>query len=191
MKKNTIHILIAILIISNVILFVKNGNLQRQIENTNAEMNQLSGSIKNDMDTIYSNVDEMLKQKASLIESATTEMGEINVDDVTVPLIFTLTPKEVSESTVVSLDFDGELFPMEKNGTTFLATVNRDIFGDALPKIVIQEEGVKKITQDDRIGIRSIKESVFQHQCQALEANRATVTILLGEKEILLQTPRK
>src|SRR5699024_1815037 len=111
-KKNIVHILIAILIISNMISFSKINNLQRQIENTDAEMSDLRYSVKEKMDTIYSNVDEMLKQKVSLIVSATTEIGVINVDDITVPITFTLTPKEVSENTAVSLDFDGELFPM-------------------------------------------------------------------------------
>lgn len=161
MKKNIMHILIAILIISQGISILKINNLQRQIESTNIQMNDLSNRIRSDMDAIYSNIDEMLKQKVSLIESAATEIGVINVDEFTVPVTFTLTPKEVSEHTAVSLDFDGELFLMEKNGTTFAATVSRNIFGDALPKVVIDENGVKKTMQDDQIGIWSIKESVF------------------------------
>jgi hypothetical protein len=96
-------------------------------------MNYLSNSITSNIDTIYSNVDEMLKQKASLIESATTEIGILNVDELTVPVTFTLIPKEVSEHPAVSLDFNGELFPMEKNGTTFFATVSCNVFGNALP----------------------------------------------------------
>lgn len=110
-------------------------------------MNNLSNSIRSNMDAIYFNVDEMLKKKASLIESATTKIGMLNVDEFTVPVTFVLTPKEVSEHTAVSLDFDGELFPMEKNGTTFVATVSRNVFGDALPKIVIDKNGVKKTMQ--------------------------------------------
>lgn len=50
---------------------------------------------------------------------------------------------------------------MEKNGTTFFATVSRSIFGNALPKIVIDENGVKKTMQDNQIGILSIKDETF------------------------------
>lgn len=114
-----------------------------------------------DMNAVYSNVDDMLKKKVSLIESASTKIGAPNADDLTVPITFTLTPKEVSEHTAVSLDLNGELFPMEKNGTTFLVTIVRHVFGDALPKIVIDENGVKKTTQDNKIGAWSIMESVF------------------------------
>jgi hypothetical protein len=107
MKKNIMHILIVILIISQVASILKINNLQRQIKSTNIEMNNLSNRIRSD------------------------------------------------------LDFDGEMFLTEKNGTTFAATVSRSIFGDALPKIVIDENGVKKTMQDDQIGIWSIKERVF------------------------------
>ncbi|HWQ80533.1 MAG TPA: hypothetical protein VN381_17030 [Anaerovoracaceae bacterium] len=161
MKKNISHILIAILIVLQAASILKINNLQRQIESTNAEMNHFNNSIRSDMNAVYSNVDEMLNQKASLIESAATEIGTLNADDLTVPVTFTLTPKEVSEYTAVSLDFDGELFPMEKNGTTFFATVSRNVFDHALPKIVIDENGIKKIMQDDQVGIPSIKESIF------------------------------
>jgi hypothetical protein len=140
---------------------VKINNLKWQIESTNAEMDNLSNDIRSNMDAIYSNVDEMLKKKASLIESADTEIGVPNPEQLTVPVTFTLTPKEVSEYTAVNLDFNGDLHPMEKKGTTFVATVSCNIFGNALPKIVIDEKGVKKTMQDDQIGIRSIKEAIF------------------------------
>lgn len=161
MDKNRSHILIIILIISQVILISKISNLQKQVEGTNAGMNNLSNRIGNDMNAIYSNVNEMLRQKASIIESAVAEIGKVDTDEFTVPITFTLTPKEVSENTAVSLDFDGELFPMDKNDTTFVTTVSRNIFGDAMPKIVIDENGVKKTTHDDQINIPSIKERVF------------------------------
>lgn len=161
MKKNILHLLIVILIVSQVASILKINSLQRQIESANTKMNNLSNSIRSNMDAIYSNVDEMLKKKASLIESATTKIGMLNVDEFTVPVTFVLTPKEVSEHTAVSLDFDGELFPMEKNGTTFVATVSRNVFGDALPKIVIDENGVKKTMQEKQIGIWNIKEKIF------------------------------
>ncbi len=45
-----------------------------------------------------------------------------------VPITFTLTPKEVSENTMVNLEFNGEVFPMNKSGTSFTTTVERGIF---------------------------------------------------------------
>lgn len=161
MKRNKLHILIVILMISQVISIVKINDLQRQIENTNVEMYRSNNSLINKIDAIYANVDERLRREASPFESVTTEIGKVNPKELTVPVSITLTPKEVSQHTAVSLDFDGELIPMERKDTTFSATVSCDVFGSFLPKIVIEENGVKKTTRNDRIGVRSIKHSIF------------------------------
>lgn len=161
LKKKGLYILIAVLTVSQFISILKINNLQRQIEYTSNQMNNLDNNIRNDMNSIYNNVDDMLNRKASLIETSTIEIGTINLDSLTVPITFNLTPKEVSEYTIVTLDFNGELFPMNKNDTTFSITVSRSIFADALPKIVINENGIKKTMDDKQIGILSIKDEIF------------------------------
>lgn len=161
MKRHIVQILLLLLILSTILSFSKINNLQRQLESFHAEVNDLRNSAQEDINTIYANVDEMLKQKASLIESATTDIGAVNVEEVTVPITFTLTPKEVSESTTVTLNFTEESFPMERNGDTFFTTVSRGVFEDVLPKIIINESGLKKITQDDRISVWNMKETIF------------------------------
>jgi hypothetical protein len=103
----------------------------------------------------------MLKKEASLIEIASTELGALDRDSLTAPVVFSITPKEVSENTAVSLELEGERIPMNRNGTTFSATVSRDIFGSVSPLIVIDESGVKKTTQDERIVVRSMKDSLL------------------------------
>lgn len=155
------HILIIALIVSQFILALKINNLQEKIQYTNNQMISLNNSIRNDMDRIYDNVDEMLSRKSSLIETSNIEMGVINPDDLTIPITFILTPKEVSEHTIVNLDFDGQIFPMNKNDTAFSATVSRSIFSNALPKIVIDEKGIKKTMEDKEVGIWSIKDAIF------------------------------
>lgn len=53
------------------------------------------------MNSIYSNVDDMLKREESLVEIINIEMGTVNKNNLTVPINFILTPKEVSENTIV------------------------------------------------------------------------------------------
>lgn len=161
MKKRTLYILIIILIISQLVSIIKINDLQRQVENTYIKMDNLNQSIRNEMSGIYSNVNNMLNQEASLIESGTTKIGTPNKDDLTVPITFTLIPKEVSKDTAVSLDFNGEVFPMEKDGTIFSATISLDIFGGAFPKIIIDENEIRKTSEHNQIGIRDIKEKIF------------------------------
>ena len=161
MKKNGLYVLIVALVISQFILLLKINRLESQTEYTKNQIINLSNDIKNDMNSIYSNVDDMLNRKESLIEISTTEIGSVNRDNLTVPIIFTLTPKEVGKNTMVNLDFNGELLPMDRMGTSFTATVDRSIFSDALPIIVIDENGVNKTMDKKQIGISDIKNEVF------------------------------
>ncbi|MDR7870776.1 MAG: hypothetical protein RIN55_07965 [Tissierellaceae bacterium] len=161
MKKNGLYLLIAILMISQFTLILKINRIESETEYTKHQMNNLSNEIRNDMNAIYSNVDDMLNRKESLIEISTTDIGTVNGDSLTVPITFNLIPKEVSENTIVNLEFDGKLFPMDKTDTSFTATVHRSIFSDALPIIVIDDNGVKKTMEDKQIGIWDIKSEVF------------------------------
>lgn len=50
---------------------------------------------------------------------------------------------------------------MQKDGTTFSVTISYDIFESASPLIVIDENGVKKTTRDERIAIWSMMNSLL------------------------------
>lgn len=161
MKKKIIPILVAALIIAQIVSLTKINNLQSQLNNAMLSINNISNNTRNEINSIYANVDAMLKKEASLIEIASTELGALDTFNFTIPVTFTLTPKEVSEYTAVSLEIDGEIIPMDKTGTTFTATVSRDIFGSVSPLIMIDENSVTKTTQDDRIMIWSMKASLL------------------------------
>ena len=161
LKKIRLYVLIGALMISQFTLLLKINRLESQTEYAKNQMNNLSNNLTNDMNAIYSNVEEMLNRKESLIEVSKTEIGIVNRDNLTVPVTFTLTPKEVSENTMMDLEFNGELFPMDKTGTSFTTTVDRSIFSDALPYIVIDENGVKKTMEGKQIGFNDIKNEIF------------------------------
>lgn len=161
MKKNAPHILIGILVIAQIWAVFKIGSLQEQISIARNEIGQLHNNTRMEIDSIYSNVDERLKQQASLIEKASVEIGAIDTGGLTAPITFSLTPKEVGAHTAVSLDMDGTLFPMDKSGTSFSVTIPCGLFDSVLPAIVIDEDGLKKTTQDDRLHIFSMKDELF------------------------------
>ncbi len=162
MKKSMLPIiLIGLLVLWQAISMLKIDSLQKQSSQLYAHIERLDNRIDNEANSIYFNVDKKLKQQTNPVEIATYNIGTPNPDELTVPITYTLTPKEVSDSTIVSLDFDGKLFPMEKNGTTYTTTVLRDIFGTATPTIVIDENGVKKTLADERITIADLRESLL------------------------------
>jgi len=168
-KKRVLPILIAALIIAQAVSLMKINDLQSQINNARFTIDNMSNNIRNEINDIYANVDEMLKREVSLIEIASTELGELDVDSLTATVTFSLTPKEVSEYTAIYLDIGGELIPMDRIGTNFTATVSHDIFGSVSPMIVIDESGIRKTTQDDRIVIWSMKDMLLPTMYPRLE----------------------
>lgn len=161
MKKYLLHIIFSMLIVLQIVSLIKISNLENQLEYAQINLSNQIDSVSRNVGNIYENVDEMLNKQASIIESAHSEIGKFNVSDLTVPITFTVTPKVVSKSTVVSLDFEGEQFYMDKNGTTYIATISRNIFDEAMPKVIIDENGVLKTEQPETLGIRSIKDKIL------------------------------
>jgi len=158
MKKNIAYGVIILLVLLQAVSLFQIGSLKRQIDNNQNSIIGLNTYIQDSMNIVYSNVDEMLLREAAIIENASVDVESLDIEGQMVPLTYTLTPKVVSAVTAVSLNFDGELFPMERDGTTFTVTVFRDIFGDSMPEIVIVDDGIIKTTHDSRIEIWSLKE---------------------------------
>ena len=155
MQKQTEYLIIALCIAQIIsIYFIK--NLQVEVLGLQNTMNYFHSTLTTNMDSIYYNIDDMLKKEASLIEDASVEIGEVNTKDLTVPLKFVIIPKEVTEDTEISLDLGDTILLLEKNGVTFSAEISRGFFDDVFPMIIIDENGVKKVTQDERINIDSL-----------------------------------
>ncbi len=68
MEKNRLYVLIGTLIIFQFALLLKVNRLGSETEYTKNQMNNLNNNLRNDINAIYSNVDDMLNRKESLIE---------------------------------------------------------------------------------------------------------------------------
>ncbi len=162
MKNNNISpLVIALLVVLQVVSLFKIGNLQKQLESANMGISNMGAYLRSEINDIYTHVEAMLGKQSSPIESASVDMEELNREELTIAVTYKVTPKEVSEHTLVSLDFDGELLPMKRNGTTFTAVRSGSVFGQAPePMIIISEGEVKKTVRDERIDFGG-KENVF------------------------------
>jgi hypothetical protein len=81
LPKNTQTFIIAILIALQGLAVLKIGGLQRQVGSVRSEINHLNNRLSSDISAIYSNVDQILRQEASLIESANTEIGAVDAGE--------------------------------------------------------------------------------------------------------------
>ena len=161
MKKHFLYGALVLLLVAQIVSLFTINDLKNRVDGLNYQLGHLNNRITSEIGSIYSSIDNRLNEEAALIESADVEIGPVDPHENTVLITFSLTPKEIKEQTVISLDLNGEILQMEQNGIAFSLSVPCDIFSDVLPKIVIDENGTKKVTQDYRLDIGNVKDFVL------------------------------
>ena len=161
MKKHFLYGALVVLLVAQIISLFTINDLKNRVDGFYYQLDHLNNRISSEIGSLYSSIDNRLNEEAALIESADVEIGPFNPHENTALITFTLTPKEIRENTVISLNLNGEVLQMEQKGIAFSLSVPCDIFSDVLPKIVIDENGIKKVTQDYRLDIGNVKDFVL------------------------------
>ena len=123
---------IALVILLAVSLF-KIAELSDAVENLQRENTSLSNGIqalRDDIQSIYDNVDAKLKEQASLVAGVDFEIGDISDDMKSVELALTVVPKLVSDDMEVTVSVDGKTVPLIRNGSEFTGSVAVGLFVD-------------------------------------------------------------
>lgn len=163
MKKQTSHILIAVLIGLQLYSLAKINSLQSGIENTYNTINSVENRLDNQINAIYQNVEQKLEAQASLIHNSSAKVGKLDIGTLTVPITFTVEPKTVTETMSVSLEFNEDIVRLEKSGLQYFATKNFEISDSISPKIIIEDNGTKNIEEHIGLRVSSIREQVFPY----------------------------
>jgi hypothetical protein len=149
MNKKIAPVLIIVLIVLQVISVIRIGYLQNDLNNINNQLTNLISEQSNQINNIYSNIDTMLNRQSSIIDSYDYLFGTADIDKLTIPVTFNITPKETKEDTVATLYISGESVIMNKNGTTFTATLPAKIFDTFEASVVLNDSGVQKTEKLD------------------------------------------
>ena len=123
---------VALVVLLAVSLF-KIAELSDEVENLQRENTSLSNGIqalRDDIQSIYDNVDAKLKEQASLVAGVDFEIGDISDDMKSVELALTVVPKLVSDDMEVSVSVDGNTVPLTRNGSEFTGSVAVGLFVD-------------------------------------------------------------
>lgn len=144
MKKQFITVPLALLLLLQVISLFRIGSLQSQITNLNNQISGLQTSQSSLANSIYTNVDSLLKKQGSIIDSYDFSVGDVDKDGYKVPVTFSVTPKESSTDTSAALIMSGESITMVRTGTTYKATGNISIFESLSAAIVLSDNGVDR-----------------------------------------------
>lgn len=128
-KQNTgIKLIVAALVIALTISFVQIGLLNERIDQLQNGMHNQHQQFMNQIESIYTNVDQQLKEEASLLSGIDAEYGEINLEDHTIDVTVKLVPKLISEDMKVSISINGRSADLIKSGSVFTSTIPVDIY---------------------------------------------------------------
>jgi len=144
MKKYIMHVLIAILIILQFISINRIRNLQKDLKNVNVQLSNVISQQSSQISDIYNNIDSMLKRQSSIIDSFEYSFGDVDKDELTIPVTFNITPKEIKEDTTATLHVSDKSAVMSRNGPTFTATLPVYIFDQFKARVVLADSGVEK-----------------------------------------------
>lgn len=156
MKTRKLYLIIAVLAIINIFTLYKLNTLENNIVSRIRNLENSQRDIAYEIDSIYSNVNAMLKKEASILDSYYIELGDLNPDDFTIPVTVTITPKEYTDDLIAMLQLNDRSIQMQKDGTSFNVTGDTNVFDDVVIKINLKQGDVLKTeTLDEYYDLKS------------------------------------
>ena len=138
-----------------VLSYFRISALSGKVDSLIAENSGLRADIQglhNSINSIYSNVDQQLKEQGSLISGVDYSLSDPCEDTKTVELSLSVVPKSISEDMELAVTVDGVTTPLERQGSEFTGTMDVGLFVDydQRPLLSIQSaEGTKTEYLDD------------------------------------------
>ncbi|MBQ9070267.1 MAG: hypothetical protein IJY23_02840 [Clostridia bacterium] len=99
-------------------------SLENRVANYQAQIN----SLGYDIDSMYDNVDNLLKKQASLLSSVEYTLGELDGTTHHVPLTLKVIPKTLTDDTVLSVRIGATTADFTRDGDEFTVTVPVELF---------------------------------------------------------------
>ena len=140
-------ILLIVLCVVAILSFMRIGDLEDQIRRLENHINNMDVSLRNDMSKLVSNVEHVLEQEASIVSDAQYEVGELNVETLTIPVKVSVTPKHQQEGTTVALQLaDGKIIELIRSGAVYTATLDMGIEEELeRPQAIITTNGLQSV----------------------------------------------
>lgn len=180
---NTNRIIILLLAVLLVVGAIKIGTLTDDVKNLKSQNSNLDAEIqmlRNEINSIYSNVDKQLKEEASLISGFDYTIGNPSEDMKSVQLALTVVPKMISDDMELSVTIDGKTAPLTKNGNEFTGTIDVGLFVeyDQWPLLSIKTTEGTKTEYLDGVDVSYL----FSNHLPTLEADMSASSKLSNGK---------
>lgn len=129
-KQNLQTTIIFILVTALVVAYSKINSLESDISMLKRDLANNVSSLEDRVNSIYGNVDEFLKQEASLLAGVEYEYGELNPETKKVDIILNVIPKQISEEMTIKVGFDDTSVELIRNGNSFEGSVPVGLFAE-------------------------------------------------------------
>ena len=127
-KTNLQELIIGIMAAALVFSFARIGRLENKIDQMENSLNSQYHMLTTQVESIYTSVDQKLKEEASLLSNISAEHGELNVEDHTIDVTVSLVPKLISDDMKVQLSINGRITELSRNGSTFTGMIPVNIY---------------------------------------------------------------
>ena len=153
-RNRLLGLLIVALCIALVFAFLKIDALETEIQQVrNHYMNELQ-MIRNDVSRIYSDVDRMLEEKASLLSGVESSHGAVNLNDQTIDVTVTVVPKVISQDMKLFVSLEDEQAELVSSGSGYTGTIPVDLFSDGGRMLLtIEADGVVQTQYLDEVQV--------------------------------------
>ena len=127
-KIKSLQACVVILAIALCASIYKINALESDLKNLDKAMDWQYQQVVNQVQSIYQNVDEKLREEASLLSSVEAEYGEFDLENHTIDVTVKLVPKLISEEMKVQVSINGRNTELSRTGNNFVGTIPVDIY---------------------------------------------------------------
>ena len=127
-KIKSLQACVVILTIALCVCVYKINVLESRVSRLDFLVENQYDRIMSDVNAIYQNVDEKLREEASLLSLVEAEYGEFDLENHTINVKVKLVPKLISEDMKVQVSINGRNIELSRTGNNFVGTIPVDIY---------------------------------------------------------------
>ena len=144
-KIKSLQACVVILTIALCACIYKINALESDLKNLDYSWERQNQQIINQVQSIYQNVDEKLREEASLLSSVAAEYGDIDLENHTIDVTVKLVPKLISDDLKIQISMNGRNAELSRAGNYFIGTIPVDIYnmGEQMLMTIDTETGTQ------------------------------------------------
>ena len=127
-KIKSLQAIVVILTIALCACIYKINALEIDLKNLDYSWERQNQQIINQVQSIYQNVDEKLREEASLLSSVAAEYGDIDLENHTIDVTVKIVPKLISDDLNIQISMNGRKAELSRDGNYFIGTIPVDIY---------------------------------------------------------------